>query len=285
MEKIRTRIKSTLTISFVVILCIAVPRCAVAQWAEAKSAHYTVFYQDGYDRDANFARKWLDKAELLMKTKYGVTPDNYQMSIYLFPVPSGDISTSLSGQNKCCTRASTGLRAGTINLLTISAPVWKSGDLKSSLGLPKAGADYHAKIIMSEYIPIGHYAAQDSRTSGGWRYYSAPNWFVQGLQEYDAIFHTTDYNRTMTAQRLIEWAKRNPTKFSCCAPQLQIADDYNGGATFAAFLADKFGEDIHPRLLRNPATTFESALASETKPYSLVELFDLFRMWLDQKQS
>ena len=138
---------------------------------------------------------------------------------------------------------------------------------------------------MSEYIPIGHYAAQDGRASGGWRYYSAPNWFVQGLQEYDAIFHTTDYNRTMTAKRLFEWAKRNPTKFSCCAPQLQIADDYNGGATFVAFLADKFGENIHARLLRNPATTFESALSSETKPYSLIELFDLFRKWLDQKET
>ena len=49
-----------------------------------------------------------------------------------------------------------------------------------------------------------------------------------------------------------------------------------------AFLAAEFGEDIHARLLRNPAQTFEAALASETKPYSLPELFDRFRKWLDE---
>jgi hypothetical protein len=49
---------------------------------------------------------------------------------------------------------------------------------------------------MSEYITVGHYVVQDARTkAGGWRYYSAPEWFVLGLQEYDGIFHTTDTNR------------------------------------------------------------------------------------------
>ena len=127
------------------------------------------------------------------------------------------------------------------------------------------------------------YAVQDQRPKGGWNYYSAPNWFVQGLQEYDAIFHTTEYNRDVTAKRLYGWAKRNPTKFACCAPKLEIGDDYNGGGAFMVFLADQFGESIHAKLLRNPAATFEAALASETKPYSLTELSDLFRKWLDQK--
>lgn len=107
---------------------------------------------------------------------------------------------------------------------------------------------------------------------------------MQGLQEYDAIFHSTDYNRKVTSTRLFEWAKRNPHKFACCAPQLEVRDDYNGGAAFMAFLADKFGESIHAKLLRNPAATFEAALASETKPYSLAQLFDLFRKWLDERQ-
>jgi hypothetical protein len=138
---------------------------------------------------------------------------------------------------------------------------------------------------MSEYIPLGHYAVQASRASGGWRYYTAPKWFVQGLQEYDAIFHSTDNNRTTTSKLLYAWANQNPSTFSCCSPKLEIADDYNGGATFLAFLADKFGEDIHARILRNSASTFEAALASETKLYSPLELFGLFRKWMDQKQT
>jgi hypothetical protein len=80
---------------------------------------------------------------------------------------------------------------------------------------------------------------------------------------------------------LFAWAKNNPKKFSCCSPGLEISEPYNGGAAFMAFLADKFGEEIHARLLRNPASTFAEALASETKPYSTLELFELFQNWLD----
>ncbi|HKQ79143.1 MAG TPA: hypothetical protein VJ810_35940 [Blastocatellia bacterium] len=282
MKKTSIRSRWLLALIPAALLLSVTPFRAGTQWIEVKSAHFTVFYQAGYEKDAEFTRAWLGGAEGLMKAKYGVTPDHYYMSIYLLPEPAGDINAAQSGQNRCCTRTSAGIKAGTIKLLTISAPLWKTADLKSSLGLPKSGEDYHAKVLMSEYIPIGHYAAQDSRASGGWEYYSAPEWFVQGLQEYDGIFHTTDSNRTMTARRLLEWAKHNPTKFSCCSPKLAITDAYNGGATFMAFLAAEFGEDIHARLLRNPAKTFEVALASETKPLSLAELFDRFRKWLDR---
>src|SRR5688572_9052998 len=88
-----------------------------AQWLESKGAHYTVFYQVGFEKDVDFTRNWLDATEQLMKTKYGSTPDRYYMSIYLLPAPSGDINAVQSGQNQCCTTAA-GVRAGTIRLLT-----------------------------------------------------------------------------------------------------------------------------------------------------------------------
>jgi hypothetical protein len=250
------------------------------QWIEKKSAHYTVLYRAGYEKDAEFTAKWMRRTEQLMKTKYGITADRYHISVYLLPAPGEGIDVQKSGENVCCTKTASGIKTGTIKLLTLSSATWTE-NLKSSLGLPKNGVDYHAKVLVSEYVPIGHYAVQDGRTSGGWNYYDAPNWFVQGLQEYDAIFHTTDYNRTVTSKRLVEWAKRNPDKFTCCTPRLGIADDYNGGAAFMTFLADKFGEDIHARILRSSSPTFESALASETKPYSLAELFKLFQKWVE----
>jgi hypothetical protein len=260
------------------------PSRVAAQWLESNAAHYTVFYQAGFESDVEFTRKWLDETERLMKRKYGSTPDRYFISIYLLPAPSGDIDAVQSGQNQCCTQSANGVRTGTIRLLTRSAPTWKARNLSSSLGLPKAGDDYHAKVLVSEYVPIGHYAVQDSRSAGGWQYYSAPEWFVQGLQEYDAILHSTDSNGTMTRQRLFQWAKANSSKFTCCSPSLSTADPYNGGATLMAFLAAEFGEDIHARLLRNPANTFEAAWASETQRYSPAQLFDRFRTWLDTLQ-
>jgi hypothetical protein len=175
------------------------------------------------------------------------------------------------------------MRTGTIRLLTRSASIWKSTNLTSSLGLAKSGDVYHAKVLVSEYVPIGHYAVQDGRASGGWQYYSAPDWFVQGLQEYDAILHSTENNAIITRQRLLGWAKANRSTFRCCSPALAISDAYNGGATFMAFLAAEFGEDVHARLLRSSAKTFEAALADETQS-SPSQLFDRFGKWLDAVQ-
>ena len=250
-----------------------------AQALELKSAHYTIAYPAGYEKDAEFTRTWLDRAEQLMRDKYGVTADGYAMSVVLFSEPAAGIDANQSGQNQCCASGTSGVRTGTINLLARSAPVWRSTDLKSSLDLPKAGDDYHAKVIVSEYIPIGHYRVQDARPSGGWRYYSAPDWVVQGLQEYDAIFHSTEANRTTTSRRLMQWAKEHPAAFSCCAAGLTISDAYNGGATFMAFLAAQFGEDVHVKLLRSGAPTFEAALSEVTKPFSARDLFDAFQEW------
>ena len=51
------------------------------------------------------------------------------------------------------------------------------------------------------------------------------------------------------------------------------------------FLADEFGEDIHARILRSNAATFDEALMEETKPYGTAELFARFQKWLGQKRA
>lgn len=241
---------------------------------------YTILTRDGSDADVAFARRWLDAAEQLMATKYHVTPDRYRVSVNLLYQPENDIDTTQSGQNRCCATDSQGRKLATIFLLGPSAPIWKERPLLSSLGLPKDGEDYHAKVLLSEYIPIGHSAVQDGRPAGGWQYYSAPPWFVQGLQEYDAIFHTTETNHTQTVAALMKWARQNENRFACCTKGLELADVYNGGAAFMAFLAAEFGEAVHERILRNGARTFEEALASETTQRSQAEWLSRFRRWI-----
>jgi len=255
-----------------------------AQWIETKRPHYSIFAQPGYEADVELARTWMDRAETLMKSKYGVVPDRYRISLYLHPAPTGSANVGLA-VNRCCTPDASGLKTGTIDYLAPSAPAMRAAaNALSSLGMPKNDPSYHAKVIVSEYIPIGHYAVQDSRPSGGWRYYDAPDWFVQGLQEYDAIFHTTETNRTVTAGKLVEWAKRNPATFACCEKGLAIGDVYNGGATFMAFLAADSSEDVHARLLRSGAATFEAALLEVTKAQTMDEVFGRFRKWLMRAQ-
>ena len=250
-----------------------------AQWIETKSANYSIFYQSGYERDVEFTRTWLNRAEDLLKSKYGVAFTGFHISFYLYPTPTQSADVGRANL-QCCAKSVDGIKTGTISYLAPSAPAWNTSLGLTSLKLPK-DENYHAKVMMSEYITVGHYVVQESRsTSGGWRYYTAPEWFVQGLQEYDGIFHTTDANRETTREKLFEWAGSNPSVFACCSPNLVISNVYNGGATFMAFLARQFGENIHSRLLRDTAPTFDAALANQTKPYQLPELFAKFRAWL-----
>jgi hypothetical protein len=249
-----------------------------AQWIEAKSHNYSIFYQSGYEKDVEFTRTWLNRAEDLLKSKYGVAYAGFHISFYLYPAPAKSADVGVANL-QCCSKSADGTKTGTISYLAPSAPAWKNSTSLTSLKLPR-DENYHAKVMMSEYITVGHYVVQESRPAGGWRYYTAPEWFVQGLQEYDGIFHTTAQNRDTTGAKLLEWARNNASKFACCSPNLAISDVYNGGATFMAFLAAQFGEDIHSRLLRDSAATFDAALANQTKPYQLPELFEKFKLWL-----
>jgi hypothetical protein len=270
---------STARLSLALLLFRGAIPSAQSPWIEARSAHYSVFYQAGFDDDVRRVRAWADETERVMKDKYGVVPLHYRMSIYLHPTPTtgADVNTA---HNHCCRSVGNGDSIGMIDMLASSAAAMKDTTAHSSLGMPKSSDDYHAKILISEYIPIGHFEAQNARPSGGWKYYTAPNWFVQGLQEYDAIFHSTATNRDTTAKRLSAWAAANAPVFSCCAPDLAITNAYNGGAAFMTFLAVQFGEGVHARLLRSGAPTFADALTEQTKPYNRSQLFGLFQQWL-----
>jgi hypothetical protein len=247
-------------------------------WIEVRSAHYSVFYQAGFEEDAQRVRIWADDAERVMKEKYGVVPTHYRMSIYLQPAATTNADAN-TARNHCCHSVGGTDSVGTIDMLAPST--MKNTTDMSSLGVPKSSDDYHVKILVSEYIPIGHYEAQNARPSGGWKYYSAPNWFVQGLQEYDAIFHSTAANRDSTSKLLSAWAVSHRATFSCCAPDVGTTDAYNGGAAIVTFLAVQFGEGIHSRILHSSAATFGDALTEQTKPYTRSQLFEQFKKWLE----
>lgn len=220
----------------------------------------------------------MDRAEELLKSKYGTAYHGFYISLYL-ETTSGPNANTSTAMTQCCKRSADDIQTGTIYFLAPGAPEWASSQYQTtSLGLPK-DENYQAKVLMSEYITVGHYVVQNSRQAGGWRYYSAPEWFVQGLQEYDGIFHTTDANRTVTAAALMNWARDHAAEFSCCSQGIQFPDVYNGGAAFMAFLADRFGESIHAKLLLDGAPTFDDALAKETG-MPVDKLFGAFQAWL-----
>ena len=112
---------------------------------------------------------------------------------------------------------------------------------------------------------------------GGTTILAKEGWLESKAAHY-SVFYQSGFEQDVP--RVRAWAKSHRTLFSCCAPDLHIGDDYNGGAAFVTFLADEFGEDVHARILRSTAPTFAGALTEATKPYSRAELFARFEAWL-----
>jgi hypothetical protein len=262
----------------VIIATFLMAPAAPPDWIQTQTPGATIFYEKGYEADRDFAQLWLTRTEDLMKAKYAVTATGYEVGFYLYSAPNehadvGHAQTVTSG------------RIATIHYLAPSASAWKSTNRTTSLRFPYDD-NFHAKVIISEYIALAHVAAQDARTQrGGWRYYAAPSWVSQGLQEYDAIFHSTEFNRTVVAGRLREIGAINQDWFACCQDGLpEISDVYNAGALFMWYLAERFGEDIHRRLLQSTGSTFALALAEETKSPDIERLFEDFRRWCKAPQ-
>jgi hypothetical protein len=249
---------------------------AATDWIRAQHPTYTIFYEHGYEADRDFTAIWMDRTESLMQSKYGVTDTGRQVSFYLYTIPNPRADVGHA-------QIDTTGNVSTIHYLAPSAPTWKTTTKTTSLGLPY-DQNFHAKVIISEYIPLAHRAVQATRT-GGWRYYDAPSWVSQGLQEYDGFFHSTEFNRTTAFAKMREFGSANLENFSCCDNDLpQIADTYNGGALVMAYLAERFGEDVHVRLLRSTQPTFALALKQQTGVVDVESLFGDFRHWLFASQ-
>ena len=257
-------------------------------WLEAGSAQYTIYYVSDYEQDVEFVRTWLDRAERLMLDKYGIRRHGYDIVVYLCPAPTPDADVGHATLN-CCSQ-----NAGKIHYLTPSAPAWeeaRENGITTCLGQPFDN-DYHAKTLVHEYITVAHTRISEDKTLG-FKYYSAPSWFVQGLQEYEGIFNSTEANRTATYERLLEHADRNLRgRFYCCRTLLPrnvqtfgSTDKYNGGAVLMKFMADQFGPDIHVGLLKNEQPLFEEALANElaSRGRTVSEAFDDFQRWFERK--
>ena len=247
-----------------------------AQWLKEDNGQYTIYYRQEYEQDVEFVRTWMDRAESLMLDKYGLQRHGYDISIYL---PSAPTQHAGRGQSTliCCRSDGT----GEIHYLTPSAPAYGEGTLGT---LRLSADDYHSKTLVHEYITVGHIRIAEGDKSRGFQYFSAPSWFVQGLQEYDGTFHSTESNRTTGYERLLDYAERSlqDTFYNFGSSSI-----YFGGLLLQRFLAEQYGEGIHLDLLTSEQPTFDLALDEQLAIHGRTasEAFDDFQRWFQTKLS
>ena len=139
---------------------------------------------------------------------------------------------------------------------------------------------FPAHTLVHEYITVAQERVTREKPRGFY-YYSAPSWFVQGLEEYEGIFNSTETNRTATSSRLFDYVDSN--SFYCCP--FGTSNVYNGGALAMKFLADQFGSAFHVALLKSPQSTFEEALTQELADHgtTVPTMFDDFKRWFTRR--
>jgi hypothetical protein len=249
---------------------------SVNEWSELNAGWFSVLYDRRYPADAEKTRGWVENARRLVGEKYRLGDLGRRVTVYLFPEPAtfGDNWRVDEG-----TAFMTNDHQGAyIFYLTPSSP--RYARQKSSLGIAKDTDDYHAKVIVHEFSHVIQAALLDR--SGNTSSFISP--LREHLAEYDGLYHSTATNRARALSLLRSWASRNDQTIICCSTlgdvsSIRIDEIYNAGALLMAFLAEKFGEGVHERLMSTRETSLAAAILAAGPFPSLDTLFNEMREW------
>ena len=227
-------------------------------WLESAYGSYSICYTERYADDVAFAKHWIDHAQNVMSVKYGadLRDAGVHLNVMLLPEPDENADTGTT-RFQCCYSG----RFARIPYLTPSHPDWSAYSRWGGLGLPPD--DFHAKNLVHEFTHAGQYALGVFRRP-------VPTWVYEGLAEYEGTFNATEHNRTVGFDSLIRYAhERIPDQIFLAGPfggdevSLTTLDVYFGGNVIMKYLADRFGEDIHRRLVRHTYASIDEALWAE----------------------
>ena len=226
---------------------------------------YAVCHVDGYAADARCVRGILDAATSRLRGRY--RPTSTSVDIYLFPEPDSVHGVAIRPGSAL---AYGGPRHLAIYLMARSAPAMQ-GACCNGLGLAFTDPAYQRTVHVHEYSTafIHHYPGY-SKWAG---------WFVQGLEQYEGLEAAgTLWHRA--AERV--WRDDSVScSRSGAGEQLVVSEPYWAGAVFLRFLADRFGERSHVRILESGRSTLTEAIADEQPAGETpCELVDRWRAWM-----
>ena len=162
-----------------------------------------------------------------------------------------------SVENKKANRGSATLESQMVGnhvtgILHLLAPAAYPDGMKSMGGQVKGSEDYTLRLLGHELLSL--YLSALSRTRAkGWDYYSAPNWFTQGSQEYLA---SMCLEKELRAQIFANYFRVTEIKLE---PKITTNNPYSGGLVIMKFIADTYGESQILNIIRSEADSFDIA--------------------------
>lgn len=162
--------------------------------------------------------------------------------------------------------------SGTFAELELLAPSIQPSDARTIIGEPKDSIYIH-KTVVHELSMLFLWQVTRRKPSG-WGFFSGPDWFVDGWEEYLSLIRSSEHSRN-TSLRL--YRERVKVRWKSAAPAK--LNRYLDGAIILQFMYDRFGRDRMFKLLRAPENTFAEALKA-TLECDETSLFASFQQWL-----
>lgn len=148
--------------------------------------------------------------------------------------------------------------AGSVAEVFLPAPSCVPAGLRNGLGLPM-DLGYAERTLVHEMAGPALHERTSAKTRG-WRFYDAPSWFVQGLEEWVAL-STEPEGATAQLQAARAAARDVDARVAVRGGAIVVADPYVDGRMLVAFLHAALGVGGVLRLLDAEADTFDAALA------------------------
>jgi hypothetical protein len=246
--------------------------CSIAAASEQlKRPGYRLTFEAGFEADAKRLAVATDTAIELLGAAFHdwdgrglLESANLEIIIYAMPTRQADEAT---------TRLNTEWRGNQyFAKLHILAPSRVSTTALTTVGEPK-DERYFQQLLVHELSSIISDRVS-AKKPGGWHLYSAPGWFVQGLEQYLALSLTESKS---TMEKYLERSRRDPRQVQTDFG-IHVMNDYIAGTALVAFLAR---EGLGPikRLLLSPEPTFGKALRAEFK-VDVITFGEQFQLWL-----
>lgn len=193
---------------------------------------------------------------------------------------------ALPGRYASETTATTrsGTRTGDITTyfaeIHMLAPSAHSPGLITTIGEPKDTA-YFRRLIAHELSTIPLDLATRQKKDG-WRFRSAPAWFVQGYEEYLGMTCSVDSDGLAAIDRRVQIVGDNPIRVDD-AFGLDVQDAYVDGAVLLHFMHEQYGAETVRRILSSSEPTFGRA-ARAALGVDLTRFMQDWRDWLDRRK-
>ena len=238
----------------------------------------------------DFVKRWVVHGKGLMQAKYRVpvlqnpnTGADLRLSILLLPEPDGNADYGTT-RHMCCYDSSGELNSGGtfawIPYVTPAHTHWNTRPSWGRLGLPTA--DFHSKNIIHELTHAGQHTAG---ALGG----RVPSWVYEGLAEYEGSFNGNEYGKDAVLDLLRRYVLTYlpdriflATPLDGGPPSIRTDDEYFASNLIMTYLAERFGEDIHRRIIWHTYDTFEKAMKGEFEAQgtTVTEVFNDLKAWV-----